>query len=308
VKPTIWLASYPKSGNTWLRMLLNALCLKPGEALDINALTERDGIASARGFFDRATMMDSGLLTHDEIDCLRPRVYEELARGSSGDDAFDDARLPVRFVKVHDAYVATPEGEPLLAGARGATGAILIIRDPRDVAPSLANHNRSTIDAAIAMMNDRQSCLCGGTTGQSSQLRQRLLDWSGHAESWLTQNDLPVRLLRYEDLQADAEATLAGALAFAGLIFPERDIRRAVAAADFSELRKQEQAKGFSEWPAPGRPGSFFRRGAAGVWREELTAAQIARIEAKHAAMMQRLGYNLSGMTPGLVGEQVRWQ
>ena len=49
---------------------------------------------------------------------------------------------PVRFVKVHDAYTLTPKGEPLLAGRRGADGAIVIVRDPRDVAPSLANHNR----------------------------------------------------------------------------------------------------------------------------------------------------------------------
>ena len=74
---------------------------------------------------------------------LRPRVYEELARGAQ-DDEYDEPEdaPPVRFVKVHDAYTLTPNGEPLLAGRRGADGAIVIVRDPRDVAPSLANHNR----------------------------------------------------------------------------------------------------------------------------------------------------------------------
>ena len=61
---------------------------------------------------------------------------------------------PVRFVKAHDAYTLTPTGEPLLAGARGADAAIVIVRDPRDVAPSLANHNGTGIDEAIAFMND----------------------------------------------------------------------------------------------------------------------------------------------------------
>ena len=56
------------------------------------------------------------------------------------DEEMEPDTLPVRFAKVHDAYTFTPAGEPLLAGARGAQGAIVIVRDPRDVAPSLANH------------------------------------------------------------------------------------------------------------------------------------------------------------------------
>ena len=63
-------------------------------------------------------------------------------------------------MKAHDAYTLTPKGEPLLAGARGADGAIVIVRDPRDVAPSLANHNRSSIDDAIAFMNDKNAGFC----------------------------------------------------------------------------------------------------------------------------------------------------
>ena len=107
---TIWLASYPKSGNTWFRMLVANLAAKDGKPADINDLPERGGIASARAPFDYLLLIDSGLLTHDEIDCLRPHVYEELARGAEDDeyDARQDAP-PVRFVKVHDAYTLTPQ-------------------------------------------------------------------------------------------------------------------------------------------------------------------------------------------------------
>ncbi len=106
-------------------------------------------------------LIDSGLLTHDEIDCLRPRVYEELARGAE-DDEYDrpEETPPVRFVKVHDAYTITLKGEPVLAGRRGADGAILIVRDPRDMAPSLANHNCISTDDAIAFMNDPECRHC----------------------------------------------------------------------------------------------------------------------------------------------------
>jgi aryl sulfotransferase len=297
VTRSIWLASYPKSGNTWFRMLVANLSATDKPA-DINDLPERGGIASARGPFDYLTLIDSGLLTHDEIDCLRPRVYEELASGAQ-DDEYDkpDDIPPVRFVKVHDAYTPTPKGEPLLAGRRGAAGAIVIVRDPRDVAPSLANHNRVDIDAAIALINNPQAVYCAKPRRMHDQLRQSLQSWSGHLSSWLDQTDVPVHLVRYEDLQADTQAAFRKALDFAGRPATDENIARAVAYADFAELRRQEQDKGFAETPQ--RPGGlFFRRGEAGAWRDELTPEQVARIEAAHAPMMLRLGYELASAPP----------
>jgi aryl sulfotransferase len=295
---TIWLASYPKSGNTWFRMLVANLSAKDGKPVDINDLPERGGIASARGPFDHLTLIDSGLLTHDEIDCLRPRLYEELAHGAA-DDEYDkeDKEPPVRFVKVHDAYRLTPKGEPLLAGQRGANAAIVIVRDPRDVAPSLANHHRSSIEDAIAVLNDCRSALCVKPNRLHEQFRQQTGGWSGHAESWLDQTDIPVHLIRYEDMQAETIGTFRRALDFAGRPATDEDVRRAVACADFAELRRQEEANGFCETPR--RPGGlFFRRGEAGGWRDELSSEQVARIEAAHAPMMQRLGYELASAMP----------
>ena len=294
---TIWLASYPKSGNTWFRMLVANLSAKDKPA-DINDLPERGGIASARGPFDYLTLIDSGLLSHDEIDSLRPRVYEELASGAQ-DDEYDklEDTLPARFVKVHDAYTRTAKGEALLGGRLGADGAIVIVRDPRDVAPSLANYNRVDIDKAIAQINDREVAYCARPERQDVQLRQKLPSWSGHVASWLDQTDIPVHLIRYENLQADTAAVFRAALAFAGRPVTDEEISRAVAYADFAELRRQEQEKGFRETPR--RPGGlFFRRGEVGAWRDELTAEQVARIEAAHGLMMRRLGYELTGGLP----------
>ncbi len=289
---TIWLASYPKSGNTWMRMLIANLSAKDAP-VDINNLPERGGIASARPPFDHLLLIDSGLLTHEEIDCLRPRLYETLANGAE-DDEHDTApdQTPVRFVKAHDAYTLTPQGEPLLAGERGADAAIVIVRDPRDVAPSLANHLHRDIDDAIAFLNDRQAVLCAKPDRQHNQLRQHLPGWSGHVASWLDQTDIPVHLVRYEDMQSDTVAVLRGLLNFARHPASEQDISRAVRFADFSELQNQERAWGFREAPQNGR--NFFRRGETECWRDELNAEQIARIEAAHAPMMQRLGYELA--------------
>ena len=277
----VWLASYPKSGNTWFRLLVANLSATDAPT-DINAMDERGGIASARAEFEFHTMLDSGLLTHDEADALRPRVYEMLAEDTGRADA------ETRLVKVHDAYLTTPVGEPLLRAARGA---IVIVRDPRDVACSLANHRHSTVDEAIAFMADRDACFAANLRTQPAQLRQRLLDWSGHVASWLDQADVRVHLVRYEDLQADPVGTFSTALTFAGRTPARADLERSIEFARFERLQAQELEHGFSEWRPRGGSALFFRRGQSQAWRRELTAEQVQRIESVHGSMMARLGY-----------------
>ena len=286
---TIWLASYPKSGNTWLRMLIANLSARDGEPSDINRLPERSGIASARTPFDYFLLIDSGLLSHDEIEGMRPRLYEAWAH--EPDDDFEGSRPAhgIQFRKVHDAYTLTRKGEPLLAGRQGADGAIVVVRDPRDVACSLAHHNRSSIDDAISFINNAEAGFSMSKRQQLNQLHQKLLCWSGHVASWLDQRDIPVHLIRYEDLQADTKATFTRALDFAGRAATETEVERAVAFSGFAQLQQQERDKGFREAPQPGT--NFFRRGAAGGWRDELSRQQVARIERDHGAMMQRMGY-----------------
>ena len=274
----IWLASFPKSGNTWFRILLANLTAGESGPSDINNLDERGGIASSRHEFEAATMLDSGLLSHDDIDGLRPRVYEAIAAEASEQ----------RWIKVHDAYTATPGGEPLL-GWKVARAAVYLVRDPRDVAVSLAYHNSTTIDDAIKLMNAADSALCRGRKGMAPQLRQKLMGWSGHVTSWLDQTDIPVHVIRYEDLVAAPAGGFAGALKFADRSATQAEIERAIRHADFAELQRQESEKGFAERTSRNAP--FFRSGRVGGWRETLTAAQADAIEQCHAATMTRVGY-----------------
>jgi aryl sulfotransferase len=291
VTGTIWLASYPKSGNTWMRILIGNLWAKAGDPTGLDRLIPC-GIASARNRFDLIMLIDSGLLTHDEIDGLRPRAYEALARGEL-DDQIVRLEEPIRFVKVHDAYTMNLAGEPLLGGSAGADGAIVIVRDPRDIAPSLAHHMNFSIDDAIAFMHDDDATFCKKTSALYPQLRQRLRGWSEHVASWLDQTDIPVHLIRYEDLRQDTAGTLSRISAFAGLPVTEEKINQAVACSDFALLREQEERNGFREaprWPE----ARFFRRGEVGAWRDELTREQVIRIESRHEQMMLRLGYEPS--------------
>jgi len=276
----VWLASFPKSGNTWFRIFLANLAAGEKGPADINNLDERGGIASSRYEFEAVTLLDSDLMSHDDIDELRPRVYEAIAA----------AETVQRWVKVHDAYTLTCAGDPLF-GYNVPCTAVYLVRDPRDVAGSLAYHNNTTIDNAINLMNAADGHLCGGRKGLAPQLRQKLTGWSGHVTSWLDQTDVPVHMVRYEDLIAEPVACFSAALEFARRPATTAEIERAVRFADFDELQRQEKEKGFVE--RMGRSMPFFRVGRIGGWRETLTVEQARMIEQHHRVVMAKLGYGL---------------
>jgi hypothetical protein len=276
----VWLASFPKSGNTWFRIFLANLAAGENGPADINDLDEGGGIASSRQEFEAATLLDSALVSHDDIDRLRPAVHARAAA----------SRRDQRWIKVHDAYTLNADGRPVL-GRGAALAAVYLVRDPRDVAVSFAHHTNTTIDAAIELMNAPDGALCRGRGGPAPQLRQKLLGWSGHAASWLDQADTPVHLVRYEDLRADPAGAFVAALQFTRTPATTEEISCAIRHSDFGELQRQEAEKGFAERMS--RTAPFFRSGQVGGWRDALSAEQTLRVEAAHAPMMRRLGYQV---------------
>ena len=105
---------------------------------------------------------------------------------------------------------------------------------------SLANHRGVTIDQAIDFMGDSTSCFSVSKKSASRQLRQQLLCWSGHAASWLNQNEIPVHLIRYEDMKSNPIATIHVALEFTGQKITLDEVARAIELADFKTLKNQE--------------------------------------------------------------------
>lgn len=273
----VWLASYPKSGNTWLRAVLGQLRGLAGAAGEINDLLIRDGMSSDRDDFDDLVGVYAADLPAEDVECLRPRVYEGLSREAGA----------LLFLKAHDAYGLTPAGEPLFP-QRATHGVLHIVRNPLDVAVSWAHHFGVSQDRAVQSLCDTAHTLCGKPNRLHDQLRQHLLDWSGHAASWLTA-PLPRLSLRYEDMQAAPLATFQAAARFCGLPCGAEAVERAVAACRFERLRELEAHRRFRETPLG--TSHFFRQGRAGGWRESLTPAQAAAIVARHRDMMLRLGY-----------------
>lgn len=274
-----WLASYPKSGNTWLRFLLESL-LDGGAPVDINDHRMRSGVARAADL-EELFGIEASELTEAEVTAAIPDFHRAVAA---------DADRPLIFRKTHDRYWRTAAGEPAFPGDV-SRGAVYIVRDPRDIAVSYAHHRGRSIDDVIAFMADESFMLAEwGRPHCRPQLPQPLGSWSGHVASWLEQTGMPVLLLRYEDMHADPLKALAAAARHLGLEPPPHAVAAAVDAARFDRLSAQEIAKGFNERPAQAS-APFFRSGRPGGWRTRLTPFQADRIVADHGAVMARMGY-----------------
>jgi aryl sulfotransferase len=267
----VWVASYPKSGNTWLRVVYASW--RRGDQIALNDLSA--GLIATRAVFDDALGIPSSSLNADEVDLLRPRVDEVVAADADG----------VCLRKIHDVYLR--DGGPIVS-LQATRAALYFIRDPRDVAVSYAHRAGRDLEWAQRRLADPDACIAAGDGALNEQVRQRLDTWSAHVRSWVDKTPFPVEVVRYEDCVADPLATFTRALEFTQVGPVERDqVARALETASFDRLREAEDDQGFDE---PGAP-RFFRRGEPGAWRDELPAELAARIERDHSEVMARFGY-----------------
>ncbi len=264
----VWLASYPKSGNTWLRAFLHNFLLQPEAPHSINALTDISVVECASALFQSAGMA----LSPAEVQKLRPGVHERLTTLHTG---------PV-FVKTHNANLALHD-VPLCTPAVSA-GAIYIVRDPRDVAVSYAAFTGKSLDEIIAFMADPRAA----NRGTDAQVFEFLSSWSAHALSWVgAQNRL---LLRYEDLLAQPEAAFGRVMRFLGGHADPARLHRAIAFSEFQVLSTQEQKNGYRARGVAAK-AAFFRAGKSGQWRDVLTSTQSQAIITAHGEVMRNFGY-----------------
>ncbi|GAB5348637.1 sulfotransferase domain-containing protein [Alteriqipengyuania sp. 357] len=281
-----WLASYPKSGNTWFRAFLRNLESGGARPASINDLGPTS-LAAGRASIDDLLGFDTADLVSAETENLRPAL-----------DRFMSSRLerPV-YRKIHDACHRTAAGDWLI-DPEASAAALYLIRNPLDVAISYAHHAAESIDEAIASMADPDHRLARASMGGGAkpQVEQRLLTWSDHVTSWVDQERIRVMVLRYEDMQTRGADAFVEAADFLGLAAGRDAIERAVAFSSFATLRKQEESEPFRE-RAQGS-ASFFRKGAIGDWQTQLSCAQIDRIVAAHGRVMQRFGYCDAAGTP----------
>ncbi len=276
-KGFFWLASYPKSGNTWFRIFFANLLNSSNQPINLNHLNT-GVIASSRSWIDESLGFSSADLSHDEIDALRPYVYTWLSETCNS----------IEYHKIHDAYTYLNNGTPLIPTA-GCLGVIYFVRNPLDIAISFANHLNCSIDETIQIMGNSQFAFCKNPYKQYNQLRQWLLSWSLHVQSWMNAKYIRRLVIRYEDMISNPQATFTQAVEFLHINASPEQIASALDHAKIEKLQKLESEMGFLEKPA--NSSCFFRKGIAGDWKNILTSVQIKQIIQDHKENMQLFDY-----------------
>jgi len=272
----VWLASYPKSGNTWTRAFLhNLVHVTSGEmqTQQINELNQFSMGSAAKPLYQQILGFTPTDEHQDQIAGARARVQEYMT----------DAVEGLVFVKTHQALVVD-RGHITINFAVTA-GAIYIIRNPLDVAISYAHHLGRSIDTTIEFMNLKNAETASG----EKHVYEVYGSWSQHVLSWTRKPHPAIYVMRYEDMLNEPKKTF-GALARHLLFKPnDEQLADAIDRSSFERLREQEEKDGFRE--RPDGTERFFREGRTGQWKEVLTPRQIRRVVDAHGEQMRRFGY-----------------
>ena len=279
-----YLASYPKSGNTWCRVFVTELqrlaALSEPTKLNLNSDIQTGTIASSRHWLDDQLGINCCDLSFSELDPIRGKAGESTLLYSEGE----------RFHKVHDAFVSPDSKGRSVVSTQGCRGAVYILRHPEDVVVSLSHFFSWELDRCVESLVDSQAAMVPSERHGGNQVRQHMGRWDQHVNSWLDQKQIPILAIRYEDMLANGVHTFTALAQFLGLPDDATLIENAISNTSIDRLKKMEDdVGGFVEKPKCCE--RFFRSGRRGEGAEQLTLGQRRRLATELKSGMDRFGY-----------------
>jgi hypothetical protein len=266
-----WIASYPRSGNTWLRLLLHTYAIAP-----IQHLHE----------LGRSSLELDWWLAQARPHGLPAEWIVHAGRQVQGRFSRTPGFPPDLLIKSHFTLGGS---HPLLERTRAA---VYLVRDPRDVLLSGLNFKELTTGEVIEDQREyaRRFIDAGGDPGW---IRHGYGSWDEHAASWLSAREFPVLVVRYEDLKADPARAFARVLEFLGAPVDPGRVQSAVMHCDFQRLRDMEVASRATSQIASMKRADrfFFHKGVTGQSLGHLGADLERRFMERFGPAMARFGY-----------------
>jgi len=266
-----WLASWPKSGNTWVRLFLSAYLNNP------------DDFSLAK-----ENITGDGSIYHYQS--VTPIPLSSLSM--EGKFRIRDAALEHHYVsslktnllmKTHNANVEL--NRRYLIPADLTHKAIYIVRDPRDVALSYARYmDNMGIDKSVQQMLDPGAYIMGR---ESIYIPSFISSWGQHVDSWWAEDKFPVAFVRYEDLMTDPKRIFSRLLEFLEIDYHEDRFNKSVEVTSMPNLKKMEGETGFVGNPTK---GEFFYRGGS-RWKDELPEEHAEKIRDAFGETMDKFNY-----------------
>ena len=278
----IWIASYPKSGNTWVRAIISSLLYSNKNEVDINNLKIRQ-FPNRRDFKDIITDFTS---------------EEQFARNCTYAQEKLKLDNKVKFFKTHNAYWKL--GKHAFTDEKNSLGVIHVVRDPRNIITSLINHFNKTISsyekALNFLMDEKRMFGPEKLSLTENDLPTIISSWSNHYNSWkkFKKNNL---LIKYENLLLNPDEEYLKIANFLKKMlnfqFDASNISEAISNTEFEKLKNQENIDGFIEAAKDKNKQNlkFFHLGPQNRWEDLLEDNIKNAIQDKFKDEMKELGY-----------------
>ena len=272
----VFIASYMKSGNTWMRSIICAL--KNNGEFELNDL-KKIKLFSQEVFFNNfpnIKYQENGNIDFDFVSKNWINAQKNITISSNE---------KVKFFKTHN--VRGIINNNYFTDETVCKGFIYLIRDPRDICISLAKHMNSSIDNAIDVMLFQKNFVTN-----VFKVNEAVCTWKDHIESWINFQKVPRLIIKYEDMLTDIQKIVEQTIKFLNILYDDDDLKndivsKTIMKTQFSNLQKLEKINGFSE----ATNNNFFRKGKSGEWKSILSKKQINLIENELGSTMTKLGY-----------------
>ena len=255
----IWIASYPKSGNTYLRSFLASYYYS------------KDGNFS----FDQLLKIHQ--FPNIKLSKFTPKTKEEASKNwMFNQNSFFD-RDTLNLVKTHNCLY--PYKGNNFTSRNETIGAIYIIRDPRNLITSLKHHYSVGYEKAMELMLDKNSSLLEESHDKDFSNFTYLNSWSDHYKSWKNSSDFKTLFIKYEDLEKNKKEIFINMINFINEVtknnekINEKKLFNSIRTTNFSNLKNKELNEGFEESvysKVTGKKINFFNLGFNNRWQKIL--------------------------------------
>ena len=273
----IWLASYPKSGNTFVRSLLSSYFFSEEGYFNFNYLK------SIKQFPSKQLFKKIGITTNNENEILKNYNHAQ---------EYINKRAPLILLKTHSSLFEINKTK--FTNLDNSLGVIYIVRDPRNVATSWAHHNNLSInDSCDYLIHQKE------TSGNPNKVYHGT--WNYNFHSWKSfKYEERYLLIKYEDLILEKKNNFLKILEFINKFNKKKftiNIKKfdnVLNSTSFKNMKKLENEKGFFEAMIDknsGKKKSFFNLGPENNWKKILDSKVRIKIEKAFKDEMEELGY-----------------
>ena len=280
----IWIASYPRSGSTWVRALISTYLSSEKENKvfeNIKKITNFPNINQFKGIFEINEFSKEELEDKKKKDIKKFEISKHWINAQKK----INFNKKITFLKTHN-FGGSLEGNDF-TNTENTSGVIYIVRDPRSVAVSNAYHNNISFNQSVDDLLDEK--IFATNDGNLLEFRS---SWKVNYLSWKNRT-YPKLILKYEDLHSDTFQNVKKILNFINN-FQKTDIndarvKQTLDLCNIKNLSKLEKTQGFPE-KLPNEE-KFFRIGSIDEWKYKLEEHQIKKIEEAFYKEMKELKY-----------------